>query len=98
MNVTNEMPPVSGCDASHCGYNVDLKCHAKAITIGDYLTPGCDTFLDGNRHSKEITRMAGVGACKIAICKFNEDFECTADDINVGQAAQLIKCLTFIER
>ena len=98
MNVNIEMPLVTACGAGHCGYNVDLKCHAKAITIGDYLTPGCDTFLDGNRHSKDITRTAGVGACKIAICKFNEDFECTAEQITVGQMRQRINCLTFVER
>ena len=95
--IMNEMAPVSSCDAEHCGYNVNHQCHAKAITVGDYLNPGCDTFLDANRHSKEITRIAGVGACKIAGCRFNDDFECTAEKIKVGFLQQRINCLTFIE-
>lgn len=96
--LTIEMPLVSSCGASQCGYNVNQSCHAKAITVGDYLNPGCDTFLDANRHSTEIKRIAGVGACKIANCRFNDDFECTAEKIVVGQAKQKINCLTYIER
>ncbi len=95
--IMTEMSPVSSCDAVHCGYNENLQCHAKAITVGDYLTPNCDTFLDANRHSKEVARIAGVGACKIAVCRFNEDFECGAEKIQVGQQQQRINCLTFIE-
>ena|SRR3990167_2812242 len=96
--VTIEMPLVSRCDVSRCGYNVNSSCHAKAITVGDYTNPGCDTFLDGSEHSKETKRIAGVGACKVVNCKYNEDFECTAENIIVGFAKKKINCLTYATR
>lgn len=92
---TIEMPPVSQCDVSRCGYNVNNNCHAKAITIGDNSNPGCDTFFEASKHNKEIKRIAGVGACKVNTCKFNNDFECTAENIIVGLSKQKINCLTF---
>jgi hypothetical protein len=93
--VTIEMPLVSSCDVSHCGFNVNHTCHAKAITVGDNLNPGCDTFFETNEHNKEKKRIAGVGACKVNTCKNNIDFECTAENILVGFSKQKINCLTF---
>ena len=94
---TLEMPLVSQCDVSQCGYNVDKHCHAKAITVGDNINPGCDTFFNTSQHNKEMKRIAGVGACKVSNCKHNNDFECTAENIIVGFAKQKINCLTFME-
>lgn len=96
--ITIEMPRVSKCDINQCGYNVNQKCHAKAITVGDFLNPACDTFLDVNRHNRETQRIAGVGACKVANCQYNDDFECTAESIAVGKVKQKIYCLTYIEQ
>lgn len=93
--ITIEMPPVSQCEISRCGYNVNNHCHAKAITIGDNANPGCDTFFETKKHTKETKRVAGVGACKVNECKHNNDFECTANNIAVGLAKQKINCLTY---
>ncbi|MDD4976943.1 MAG: DUF1540 domain-containing protein [Bacteriovorax sp.] len=93
--ITIEMPLVSQCDVSSCGYNVNDTCHAKAITVGDHFNPGCDTFFEGSKHNKETKRIAGVGACKVGTCKYNNDFECTAENIIVGFSKHEINCLTY---
>ena len=90
-----EMPLVSRCDVTQCGYNLSQHCHAKAITIGDLENPGCDTFFKERMHNKEAKRMAGVGACKVSDCRYNEDFECNADKISVGFISKNINCLTY---
>jgi hypothetical protein len=93
-----EMPLVKHCDVSSCGYNQDHNCHAKAITVGDSLSPGCDTFMNSKRHTKERKRLAGVGACKVSGCKYNDDFECFAEGITVGLVEGIVKCQTFRPR
>jgi hypothetical protein len=93
-----EMPKVKRCDVQSCGYNLNLNCHAKAITVGDSSHPGCDTFLGTQKHIKESSRIAGVGACKVSECKFNDDFECIADEISVGINEGSAHCLTFLKR
>lgn len=45
MKFDLEMPEVTSCDVLTCAFNKAEKCHAKAITIGDNVNPGCDTFL-----------------------------------------------------
>jgi hypothetical protein len=96
--ITIEMPFVSRCDANQCGYNVSGACHAKAITIGDFITPGCDTYFEASNHNKEAKRIAGVGACKVSVCRFNNDLECSASKIVVGVVENEINCLTFQKR
>lgn len=98
MKVNNEMPSVGSCAAVKCAYNVNQSCHARAVTIGHVNTPGCDTFLEGDRHCKETHRIAGVGACKVDQCKLNDDYECLAETIQVGFHEKSIKCLTFIHK
>lgn len=93
--VRNEMTLVSSCDAVRCSYNVNNNCHAKAITIGDGVDPGCDTFLSSFEHSHETNRQAGVGACKVSSCAHNEDFECVAEAVSIGIVDGEVKCLTF---
>ena len=90
-----DMALVSQCEVEQCGYNVSRNCHAKAITIGDDLNPGCDTYFQCQSHSLETKRIAGVGACKISTCQSNNDFECTAKNISVGYTGGEVKCLTF---
>ncbi|MBZ0254204.1 MAG: DUF1540 domain-containing protein, partial [Candidatus Methylomirabilis sp.] len=46
MKITLELAQVSACEVGDCGYNAKGACHAKAITIGDMFTPGCDTFMN----------------------------------------------------
>ncbi|MFZ5510711.1 MAG: DUF1540 domain-containing protein [Pseudomonadota bacterium] len=95
MNMTIEMSRVSACSINECAYNVNNNCHAKAITVGDGVHPGCDTFLQASRHTRDATRIAGIGACKVTACRHNDDYECSADQISVGRAAGEIKCMTF---
>ena len=98
MKMTIDMPVVTECMIGDCAYNVANCCHARAITIGDGTHPGCDTFLLIGNHTKETTRLAGVGACKVSACTFNEDYECMTDSISVGQAGNDINCMTFSAR
>lgn len=90
-----EMPVVKKCMASECAYNANSNCHARAITIGDSLRPGCDTFVVGPRHAKEVKQIAGIGACKTVGCKFNNDLECIAESIQVGMIKNKANCMTF---
>jgi hypothetical protein len=96
--ITIEMPMVSKCMVSECSYNSSSKCHARAITIGDSIHPGCDTFLAGASHTKQAKLVAGIGACKTASCKHNEDLECMAESVQVGMVRSEANCMTFAMR
>jgi hypothetical protein len=93
--ISIEMPLVKKCDVQNCGFNQGNNCHAKAITVGDGTNPGCDTFMDSQRHTIERTRIAGVGACKVSGCQYNSDFECVADNITVGFVEGKVNCQTY---
>jgi hypothetical protein len=93
--MTLEMPSVAQCSVTQCTYNVNKGCRAKAITVGDELSPECDTFLVSVAHTKSASRTAGVGACKVTHCKFNGDFECSAEKITVGVVGNSAECLAF---
>lgn len=95
MKLTIDMPIVSECAASECVYNLNMACHARAITIGDGVQPGCDTFFGATRHAHEAGRTAGVGACKVTSCTHNDDYECSAPEINVGYTGKNVRCLSF---
>lgn len=97
-HLTLDMPIVAECLASECAYNVSMKCHARAITVGNSMHAGCDTFFARAGHTKAADRTAGVGACKSVQCKFNEDLECMTDSIRVGLRGQEVNCMTFISR
>ena len=95
-----EMPMVAQCSASNCAFNGSSNCHARAITIGDSIHPGCDTFMDGGRHAhtKHTELTAGIGACKMGNCKFNDDLECSADSVRVGMMGSHANCMTYASR
>jgi hypothetical protein len=98
MKMTIDMPYVETCTVSGCGYNKDEKCHARAITIGDGVHPGCDTsFLGAPGHTHE-NNLAGVGACKVMGCSFNSDLECGADRIAVSMKGDSVQCMTYQAR
>ncbi|EEO27246.1 DUF1540 domain-containing protein [Oxalobacter paraformigenes] len=95
------MPEVRECSAQSCGFNKNLGCHARAITVGDGQNPGCDTFFavsDPAGHAKSVGRTSGVGACKVADCKYNEDYECMADEIVVAFSNSKANCQTYVHR
>ncbi|MGD8862025.1 MAG: DUF1540 domain-containing protein [Myxococcales bacterium] len=79
----DEMPDVGACNVSACAYNGGGECHAKAITIGDGVHPGCDTFFISEREKPDAALRAGVGACKVTGCHHNHKLECTADSVHV---------------
>lgn len=97
MKFTIEMPDVSACSALSCAYNVEATCRARAITVGDGVHPGCDTFTQSQRHTPAETPVAGVGACKVAICKYNRNLECEASSIQVDaeEGPESACCSTF---
>jgi hypothetical protein len=96
-----EMPVVSECSVTECAYNTSNCCHARAITVGDSVHPGCDTFLGlsgSASHAREKQRTAGVGACKMSSCQYNDDYECMADTIMIGNPGGQVNCLTYSHR
>ena len=94
--MTLEISAVQACSVNGCAYNSNQKCHAKAITIGDAQTPGCDTSFSNGSHVREVVRVAGVGACKVSSCRFNDDYECTAGKIVVStNQASRAQCMTY---
>lgn len=96
--MTIEMPVVSECMAGECAYNVGNNCHARAITVGNSMHPGCDTFLLGSHHTSNHEQIAGIGACKTTGCSFNEEFECMADNVQVGLLGSEANCTTYSPR
>lgn len=92
--LTIDMPVVAECLATECGYNVGMNCHARAITVGNSLHAGCDTFLPGSAHT-HAPQMGGVGACKSAECRYNEDLQCVADTIRVAPKGEEVNCMTY---
>jgi hypothetical protein len=96
--ISVEMPVVEQCSVTECAYNTDRCCHARAITVGHGVHPGCDTYLASSSHTKAKQRTAGVGACKVSACRHNEDYECIADGISVGHTSDDITCLTYSPR
>ncbi len=97
-NICIEMPSVARCRATECAYNLNEDCHARAITVGNSLHAGCDTFFHGPEHTRAVQRTAGVGACKSTECRHNEDLECMADSIEVARKGLEINCITFTPR
>jgi hypothetical protein len=80
---------------TECAYNANSNCHARAITIGNSIQPGCDTYLAGSRHIKSVNQIAGIGACKTVGCRFNSDLECMAESIQVAKIKNKANCMTF---
>jgi hypothetical protein len=99
MKMTIDMPFVAECMVNECAYNLNRQCHARAITIGDGVHPGCDTsYLNASAHTHNAKHIAGVGACKVSGCRYNEDFECSADSISVAMKDGDIRCMTYKAR
>jgi len=88
-----EMPHVSACAVSECGFNHG-GCHAYAITISlDHSH--CATFLDTSQKGGLDEVTAQVGACQRTDCRHNALFECTAPAIRVGPGGGVADCQTF---
>ena len=96
--LTIDNPAVASCTVGECAYNLDNSCRARAITVGDGVHPGCDTFFMESGHVHESKRVAGIGACKVTQCRFNDDLECITEAISVGRAGSSVNCMTFAAR
>jgi hypothetical protein len=94
MKFVIEMPGVASCAVRQCAYNLEGACHAKAITVGDGVHPGCDTYLRSRRHTEAHTA-AGVGACKVQNCRHNRDLECSAPEVRVDRRGGTPVCVTY---
>jgi len=92
-----DMPRVSRCNITECGYNMDNICHARAITVGGSDRPACDTFFRSDRRTNYDT-IAGVGACRADVCMYNESFECQAPNIVIDHGQDQADCITFRRR
>lgn len=98
MEILIEMPLIQQCDVEGCVYNLNAACHAKAITIGDGVSPGCDTYMRAGSHVRNKQIRAGVGACKVGGCSHNADLECSAESITVSQEGGKVLCMTYMSR
>ena len=98
MRMTLDISAVDSCAVASCAYNVDESCHARAITVGDGLHPGCDTFFRADRHVGHAGATAGVGACKVTNCQHNSDLECGAGTIRVTVHENHADCATYAPR
>lgn len=96
MEISMTMPVVAQCMVSDCAYNLQNTCNAKAITIGDGVHPGCDTFFSNSTHTHDFNDYTGVGACKVVSCRFNREFECNAEEISVGRNKGGVCCLNYV--
>ena len=96
MTQMMEMPRVSQCTVTGCGYNHD-GCTAFAITIGRSNSE-CDTFVDTAEKGGMGKVIAQVGACKRSECMHNTNLECQAPAITVGSGQDAADCLTFEAR
>lgn len=95
MKRSIEMPEVMKCEAKGCAYNVDTKCHARGITVGDVEQRHlCDTIWTAKDHTHRRDG-AGVGACRTTNCAYNEDLECQADGVNITLSGGQAHCGTF---
>ncbi len=89
-----KMPMIITCKSSECAYNMDMKCHALAITVGA-SAPICDTFVKRTTKGGDRDANGGVGACKVEQCKYNMALECSAESINVDMRSGQAECATF---
>lgn len=101
-----QVPKVSRCEMTECGFNQSMNCHAAAIQVGDPLVaepkkralqdPKCDTFtVDSGHHFGAADLIARIGACKADTCVHNVDLRCTAEAVQVGHHQDHADCRTY---
>ena len=91
------LPIIVECDAGECAYNANNQCHAAAITIGDGITPNCDTFFAASQKGGIANIRGEVGACRVSACRHNKMLECTASGgVHMGHHGSEVDCLTYM--
>ncbi len=99
MSALAELPPVTDCAVTGCGFNHDHDCHAAAVTIaGQRGDAACVTFIPLGTKGGLDTVLAHVGACQRTDCVHNADLECSATEIRVGAGGSEADCLTYTAR
>lgn len=106
-----KVPMVTLCEVQECGFNVDKKCHAAAIQVGDEPTtmqglsgsmtadPMCDTFTPRpGAHFGADDFQGQVGSCKVESCSYNELRRCNSNGIIVGFHSSHADCKSFKPR
>lgn len=104
-----QIPKVSQCDMTECGFNRERLCHAAGIQVGDALVsdrsagpsqdPRCDTFtVQAGARFGAPDLIAQIGACKVTSCVHNDALRCTAEGITVGHHGSHADCLTYSRR
>lgn len=93
MTMLADLPTVSGCTATECGYNHD-GCHAGAITISSNGAD-CATFLPLGIDGGLPKVIAAVGACQRTECAFNSAAVCTAASVRIEGGHGPAHCQTF---
>jgi len=86
------------CEAVECAYNMNNKCRAIAITIGDRGCPVCYTVMKSFEKGGFPDTIGKVGACKAIACQLNNALECTADGIQIKMHSGHAECGTFRAR
>ncbi len=102
MSTLLELPSVTECTITDCGYHHEDGCHAGAVTIaGAVGDASCATFVPLDAKGGLAKVLAHVGACQRTDCAFNTELECSAPSIRVGAGrddASHADCLTFTAR
>ena len=89
-----ELPIVAKCEGEDCAHNIDYKCHASVVNIGDGECPRCNNYISIPEKTGLFNLRGRVTACDIIMCAYNSRFECRALDICVGCKKNDILCLT----
>lgn len=92
------MPEVRECVVSDCAFNATLRCHARAITVGDGAHPACDTYHPAPEQHVSSRMRAGFGACKVDSCEHNEGLVCRARSVRVAYHQGHADCMTYLPR
>ncbi|WP_430593529.1 DUF1540 domain-containing protein [Humidisolicoccus flavus] len=95
MTMLSDLPHVSSCSATACGYNHD-GCHAGAITV-EGNAASCSTFLPLGIDGGLPKVIASVGACKRVDCVHNESAVCTAASVRISGGEGTTHCETFAQ-
>jgi len=95
--MNHEIPKITACSASHCGYNHDMKCHAFAVTVGG-PHQACDTYEVTKEKGGYDDMSAEIGACKVTGCAHNKAMLCSAVYVSIGMHGMHADCETFREK
>lgn len=86
--------PVVTCTVTECSYNMEQKCCAPNIEVGDQH-PQCDTFTTSAGVQAMQQDMSQVGTCHVMQCSFNSSEQCEAPGITVTHHTNHADCSSY---